>query len=277
MRQGERRGTEVDLYDFTYDGMVNDVHLSGGLGQLTDGAEGQSNFRLDPEGLGIKGYEWIGWKNESFDPVELVFKFDRPRNFSSIRIHCNNFFSKDVRVFRKARIYFSVGGKYYTSEPLEFQYLRDTLMEYARYAIISVPHLVGQYVKMHLYFDAKWMMISEVQFTSEPVLGAVPTEVPPPTSPPLPSASTMRRPSKKPTPFPEFVEIIGVSDEEGHNQSFHKNMKQLEDAVYGNGPVRVGLDPPQTNQEPQESISSESRICLSEFSFPVITSCLVPS
>lgn len=45
MRQGETRGNEVDLHDMTYDGEVNNKQLSGGLGQLTDGQEGQWNFR----------------------------------------------------------------------------------------------------------------------------------------------------------------------------------------------------------------------------------------
>ena len=168
MRQGERRGTEVDLYDFTYDGTIRDDYLTGGLGQLTDGAEGQSNFRLDPDALGIKGYEWIGWKNETFGtkPVELKFKFNAVRNFTSVRIHSNNMFTKDVRAFRLAKLYFSIGGKHFLSEPMEFHYMRDTLIEYARYVIIPVNHLVGRYLKIHLYFDAKWMMISEVQFES---------------------------------------------------------------------------------------------------------------
>ena len=55
MPKGDRRGTEVDLYDFTYDGTIKDGYMSGGMGQLTDGEEGNSNFRLDPQGIGIKG------------------------------------------------------------------------------------------------------------------------------------------------------------------------------------------------------------------------------
>jgi len=78
MPQGDRRGDRVELYDFTYDGNVTEHgHLYGGLGQLVDGVEGQSNFRLDPLQRGVRGYEWIGWKNDSFTtkrPLELTFR-----------------------------------------------------------------------------------------------------------------------------------------------------------------------------------------------------------
>ena len=58
MRQGERRGSEVDLYDFTYDGELRNGYLSNGLGQLVDGVEGHYNFRLDPYEVGKRGYEF---------------------------------------------------------------------------------------------------------------------------------------------------------------------------------------------------------------------------
>lgn len=46
------------------------------------------------------GYEWVGWRNDSLagHPVEMVFEFDSKRNFSSIIIHTNNMFSRDVQV-----------------------------------------------------------------------------------------------------------------------------------------------------------------------------------
>lgn len=86
MPQGDKRGSEVDLYDFTYDGLVKDDYLSGGLGQLTDGDYGDTNFRLDTKKMGVKGYEWVGWKNDSnrMEPISLVFKFDTVRNFSKV-------------------------------------------------------------------------------------------------------------------------------------------------------------------------------------------------
>jgi len=77
MPQGDRRGG-VELFDYTYDGNVTEHgSLCGGLGQLVDGEEGQSNFRLDPLERGVRGYEWIGWKNDSFTaerPLELTFR-----------------------------------------------------------------------------------------------------------------------------------------------------------------------------------------------------------
>ena len=60
-------------------------------------------------------YEWVGWKNETSDdqPVEIVYEFGSVRNFTELKIHSNNLFSKGVTVFRAARLYFSVGGKYF--------------------------------------------------------------------------------------------------------------------------------------------------------------------
>ena len=166
--QGVRRGTEVDLYDFTYDGKKQDNRLTGGLGQLTDGEIGETNFRLDPSGSGIKGYEWVGWRNDSMSgkPVELVFKFDSVRNFTFVRIHVNNMFSKEVRVFKMAKIFFSIGGKHYLNQPIEYAYMRDTLIEYARLVTMPLKHNVGRYVKIQLFFDSRWLMISEVTFDS---------------------------------------------------------------------------------------------------------------
>ena len=136
MKQGERRGTGIDLYDFTYDGLVENTQLKGGLGQLTDGRLGNDNFRLpNQQNRNIKGYEWVGWRNETNGagkPVEIVFKFDAVRNFSSVRIHCNNMFTKDVSVFNNATVHFSIGGEYYQSEKLYYVYMKDTLIEFTR-------------------------------------------------------------------------------------------------------------------------------------------------
>ncbi len=168
MPDGSQRGNELRFYDYTYDGQKKNGYLSAGLGQLTDTEEGITNFRLDQSGTGKKGYEWIGWKNESSTspPVEIIFEFDQVRNFSSARLHSNNLFSKSVHVFKRARLFFSVGGMYYNDPPVEFMYLKDTLMEFSRPVIIPIPYRVGRYVKMELYYESRWILISEIKFES---------------------------------------------------------------------------------------------------------------
>jgi len=49
---------------------------------------------------------------------------------------------------------------------VNYAYLRDDAMEYARMVPVSVPHELGDRVNVRLYFDARWLMISEVQFQS---------------------------------------------------------------------------------------------------------------
>lgn len=50
----------------------------------------------------LSGYEWIGWRNDTpgwaGEPLEMLFEFDRVRNFSAVHIHINNMFTKDVQV-----------------------------------------------------------------------------------------------------------------------------------------------------------------------------------
>ncbi|XP_062610234.1 discoidin domain-containing receptor 2-like isoform X3 [Saccostrea cucullata] len=190
MPQGDRRGKhssdELAFLDFTYDGIIKDQHLYNGIGQLMDGEEGQANFRNDLQARGIKGYEWVGWKTEQFEdssPIEIVFKFDAVRNFTRLNIHCNNFYDKDVRIFRMAHVYFSVSGIYYQPNYIEYEFDRDSWMEYARTIPIHLENRVGKYVKVQLFFDSKWMLISEVSFISEITKANVTMELPPVTHP----------------------------------------------------------------------------------------------
>ncbi|XP_035829229.1 discoidin domain-containing receptor 2, partial [Aplysia californica] len=195
MPQGHRRGAEVDLYDFTYDGRVDDNYLTGGLGQLTDGDIGETNFRLDTKKMGIKGYEWVGWKNDSMGnkPVTILFKFDSVRNFSQVVFHSNNHYSKDVRIFRHAEIFSSIGGEYFSAQSTKVNFKQDDYFENARPVVLRMPNHIGRYVKIDLYFQARWIMISEVSFTSTEAIGNFTEETPPPTTPAPPTTTTTKK------------------------------------------------------------------------------------
>ncbi|XP_070145230.1 uncharacterized protein [Drosophila kikkawai] len=172
--KGVQRGMEVDLSDKTYDGNEQGDRFVDGLGQLVDGQKGKDNFRTDIHGFG-KGYEWIGWRNDTpgllGKPVEIVFEFDTVRNFSAIVLHTNNMFTKDVQVFVHAKVFFSIGGRYFSGEPVQFSYMPDTIMDHARDVTIKLHHRVGKYLKINLYFAVKWIMLSEISFISVPALG----------------------------------------------------------------------------------------------------------
>nr|XP_012232537.1 PREDICTED: discoidin domain-containing receptor 2-like isoform X2 [Linepithema humile] len=169
MPQGIKRGSEVDLSDRTYDGREEGGYLSGGLGQLVDGQKGPDNFRLDVSGNG-KGYEWVGWRNDTPNmlgrPVEITFEFDYSRNFTAIHLHMNNYFTKDVQVFSYAKVYLGTGGNQFTGEPVHFSYIPDQVLEQAREVTIKLHSRAGRFLKLQLYFAARWIMLSEVIFES---------------------------------------------------------------------------------------------------------------
>ncbi|CAG9771117.1 unnamed protein product [Ceutorhynchus assimilis] len=157
------------LYDSSYDGHRSQGMLFNGLGRLVDGEVGLDNFRLDI-GYG-KGNGWVSWKNDSFNNgyMELIFEFDQLRNFSALYLYTNNFFSRNVQVFAKAKLLFSVGGKFYNGPTLSFTYMPDKVLENARNVSINLHHRMARFIKVRLYFAGQYIMLSEVFFDSVPI------------------------------------------------------------------------------------------------------------
>ncbi|XP_050301155.1 discoidin domain-containing receptor 2-like isoform X2 [Anthonomus grandis grandis] len=168
MPQGTKR-TDIDLSDKTFDGIEENNQLKHGLGQLTDGVRGKDNFKLDLGGFG-KGYEWIGWRNDTNGwaglPLEILFEFDKIRNFSAAHLYTNNLFTKDVQVFSRARIFFSQNGNKFNPEPVHFSYMPDLVMEHSRNVTIKLHQRIGKFLKMQLYFASRWILLSEITFDS---------------------------------------------------------------------------------------------------------------
>ncbi|XP_044316188.1 discoidin domain-containing receptor 2 [Drosophila rhopaloa] len=183
--KGMQRGMEIDLSDKTYDGHEEKDHYKNGLGQLVDSQRGKDNFRIDTSGFG-KGYEWIGWRNDTLlgRPVEITFEFETVRNFSAVVIHTNNMFSKDVQVFVHADIFFSISGRQFSGEAVQFSYMPDLVLDHARDVTIKLHHRLGRFLQLHLYFAARWIMLSEISFISVPAVGNFSDDEPPKASPP---------------------------------------------------------------------------------------------
>lgn len=65
-----------------------------------------------------------------------------------------------------AKVFFSIGGQHFNGEPVHFSYMPDQIMEHARDVTIKLHHRIGKFVQIHLYFAARWIMLSEISFSS---------------------------------------------------------------------------------------------------------------
>ena len=70
------------------------------------------------------------------------------------------------QVFVHSKVFFSIGGRHFSGEPVLFSYMPDTIMDHARDVTIKLHHRVGKYLKINLYFAVKWIMLSEISFIS---------------------------------------------------------------------------------------------------------------
>ncbi|KAM4604954.1 discoidin domain-containing receptor 2 [Polymixia lowei] len=160
------RGLDVYLNDSVYDG-ASAESLTKGLGQLTDGTWGLDDF-LHSHIYGMwPGYDYVGWTNKSFPKgyVEMIFEFDHVRNFTSMKVHCSNMFSRGVRMFRQATCFFRSGADW-EAEPVSFRLPVDRVSPSARFVTVPLGDRTASAIRCRFYFNDLWMLFSEVAFQS---------------------------------------------------------------------------------------------------------------
>ncbi len=74
------------------------------------------------------------------------------------------FFLFTFQVFSEARVYFSADGKVYSGDPVIVKPKEDCIFEEPRNITIKLHRKIAQYVKLQLFWAAKWILISEVTF-----------------------------------------------------------------------------------------------------------------
>uniref|UniRef100_UPI003AAFEDC1 discoidin domain-containing receptor 2-like n=1 Tax=Centroberyx gerrardi TaxID=166262 RepID=UPI003AAFEDC1 len=160
------RGLDVYLNDSVYDG-ASAESLTKGLGQLTDGTWGLDDF-LHSHIYGMwPGYDYVGWTNKSFPKgyVEMAFEFDHVRNFTSMKVHCSNMFSRRVKIFRQAACYFRSGPDW-EADPVSFRLSADRVSQSARFVTVPLGDRTASAIRCRFYFNDIWMLFSEVAFQS---------------------------------------------------------------------------------------------------------------
>ncbi|KAL7980913.1 hypothetical protein Chor_002067 [Crotalus horridus] len=159
----------VYLNDSIYDGYQERKFLHGGLGQLTDGVLGLDDFTKSHQYRVWPGYDYIGWRNDSLRNgiLEMEFQFDHQRNFTSMKVHCNNMFSKGVKIFERVECLFKPQlTAEWDPQPVGLDTVLDDKNPSARFVTVPFNHHVGKAILCHFYFADTWMMISEVSFQS---------------------------------------------------------------------------------------------------------------
>uniref|UniRef100_A0A8D0BW37 Discoidin domain-containing receptor 2 n=1 Tax=Salvator merianae TaxID=96440 RepID=A0A8D0BW37_SALMN len=169
-------GTVIYLNDSIYDG----YSMKEGLGQLTDGVSGLDDFSQTHEYHVWPGYDYVGWRNESTTNgyVEILFEFDRIRNFTTMKVHCNNMFAKGVKIFREVHCHFRSDGNDWEPNAASSVPVLDDVNPSARFVTVSLHHRMASAIRCQFYFADTWMMFSEITFQSDTAMynnsGAIP-------------------------------------------------------------------------------------------------------
>ena len=166
--QGDKRGYNAQFFDEIYDGKNDKGVLRSGLGQLTDGIFGQSDYRLTDHEQ--SGYDWIGWKNRS--SISLFFHFDTLRNFTSIHLHTSNFFPHHIYLFHSIIIDICADVNHH--QMMEYLIPQDGTNSSARIVEILLENnnsLFADCLNLTLIANnqSEWILISEIQFQSIPI------------------------------------------------------------------------------------------------------------
>ncbi|KYO24108.1 discoidin domain-containing receptor 2 isoform B [Alligator mississippiensis] len=190
----------VYLNDSTYDGLSISKLQFGGLGQLADGVVGLDDFTRTKELRVWPGYDYIGWKNDSFSMgyVEMEFEFDCLRTFTYMKVHCNNMHTRGVSIFRQVDCRFKQNLETAWDPELVTHLLAvDVKDPSARSVTVPLEGRLGHFLQCHFYFSNEWMLFSEIAFLSEVVEDPSLTGTSrwPPVVPPQPSGRGAAAPS----------------------------------------------------------------------------------
>ncbi|XP_015122138.1 discoidin domain-containing receptor 2 [Diachasma alloeum] len=156
-------GANVD--DNSYDGKldINGDYLIDGMGQLVDG-----NLGEDPHSSSNLAH-WVGWTN--LHPITIVFEFTEIRQFENCTIYAANAPVRGIEVPKFIRISFSEDGDVYEPPTIDMD-VEERSVYSPGIIPVSVPlrSRTSKFVKLEMEPRSKWLLLSEVTFTSISVL-----------------------------------------------------------------------------------------------------------
>ena len=139
--------------------------LVNGRGLLTDGLYGGNVSLQQAASNSLQAQGWVGWNNKN-RPLTLTFEFGQRQAFSSVTLTTYWEPGLGVKPFSQMLAYFSADGIHY--HPQYVKAVNKAQPPQPRQNItLSLASRVGRFVRLELYFDGKWLMLSEVAFQSQ--------------------------------------------------------------------------------------------------------------
>ncbi|KAI2802850.1 DNA damage responsive protein [Blomia tropicalis] len=157
------------LWDSSYDGSTESAIHFDGLGKLIDGVKpSQGETISDP----TNDWRWVGWPPHNHSEssiVKLEFEFDQIVNFTTVSLNCQNSYSRNVRVFSTALVWFSLDRQSWSQSPIRFVYEADNVIQLPRDVIIHLQYRIGRFIRIELTYHSSWLQLSEVSFDVRPL------------------------------------------------------------------------------------------------------------
>ena len=107
---------------------------------------------------------WVGWNNKN-RPLTITFEFSQRQEFHSVTLTTYCQLDLGIQPFSQMLAYFSADGLTY--HPQYVKVVNKEPTEPYQNITLSLTKRIGRFVKLEIYFDNKWILISEVKFQSQ--------------------------------------------------------------------------------------------------------------
>lgn len=114
----------------------------------------------------ISAHGWVGWNNKN-RPLTITFEFSQRQEFKSVTLTTYCQLDLGIQPFSQMLAYFSTDGLTYHPQYVKVVNKQLSLSRQTQNITLSLAQRVGRFVKLELYFDNKWLLISEVSFSSQ--------------------------------------------------------------------------------------------------------------
>ena len=159
---------KVSYKDTTYNGVITNDLYKDGTGILTDGKFGP----IDAKSL--KGKGWVGWSSTKSQHIDIIFEFTGVRKLKDVTLTMNVDKKRSNAVFNRSQIFFaSTKDGFSDTSFLQYNCPKGFEVQDNPYnADVTLPlcENTAKFIKLRFYFDAKWLLITEISFNSGIVL-----------------------------------------------------------------------------------------------------------